>query len=207
MITREESVRVGRITVAAIATLTMALLTIGGGTPGMAAEHGGHRHSGRCTRHTSQTGNTISECPPAHDPYVPDIQGASPDDVQRARALYAAATRFCQTHPTVRSLQARGFYRRGAGNSHWSDGPNEGWDPDDPKAVHVEKGRVIGVIYIGDVGREWRPLPYLGSIPRPHVHHAGGREMLHVWCASTMREAFTTRKPVTVEAIARMEGG
>jgi hypothetical protein len=64
-----------------------------------------------------------------------------------------------------------------------------GLDPANPRAVLIYRQRIGGVMFTGI------PLPSLGSIPRAHTHDlASSREMLHVYCAPNLAEAFTPNR-------------
>lgn len=159
---------------------------------------GGHRfvhHSGgSCATHRSPTNNTISHCAASVDEYTPNLAAATPDDLSRAQRLFGEVMQFCRSHPTAESLRRAGYQPVHAGASHWSAGwRHPGFDPNSPRAVVTNKeGKVIGVLFNG----ERDGFPYLGSIPRPHVHGVGHNEMLHVWCTSdSLAQAFTTRNP------------
>lgn len=70
-----------------------------------------------------------------------------------------------------------------------------GLDPANPRAVVIYQHRIGGVMFTGV------PLPSLGSIPRAHTHDlTSSREMVHVYCAPDLAEAFTPNRELGVLA-------
>jgi len=46
-----------------------------------------------------------------------------------------------------------------------------------------------------------KPLPYLGSIPRAHIHHMKKPvELLHVYCTKSLKDAFTPNRLLGINA-------
>lgn len=155
-----------------------------------------HRHmrgaNGQCPTHVSSTGNEISHCGAGADPYLPDIDSASADDINQAQQLLSGVMQFCRSHPNLESIRRAGYQPVRQAAMHWSGGPH-GVDPSHPRmAVVNTDGQIVGVVFTGGPSA----LPPLGSIPRPHQHAPGRSEMLHVWCtAESLETAFATRKP------------
>ena len=193
-----------RNTAPLIAALVTALLTLGAAPVTARVDpdpspthHAGEHFQGACPTHTSSTGTTISHCSAAEDPYVPDIAAATPEDLTRAQQLFDVVMAFCASHAMVDDLRWDGYYPVHSGASHWRLGKTwtrAEFDPNHPRMAVIDRqGRVIGVMFADQDG-----FPYLGSIPRPHIHEAGGNEMLHVWCTpDSLQQAFATRKPTT----------
>jgi hypothetical protein len=157
---------------------------------------------------TGPTGNKIEMVAPHRSRYVPRILRASTRQRAKARRLLNGVNGFCETH-TMADLKAR--WRPGTDNpanpTHYFN-PRQGASgvhPARPRAALVYDGRVDGVMFTG------KPLPYLGTIPRAHGHHAmamgshQGVEMVHVYCRSnltvkSLREAFTPNRQLGVLA-------
>ncbi len=159
-----------------------------------------------CGTRTSSTGNRISGCSANSDPYRPDVEAASPEDRELATALYDRAIAFCEaaTISGNRLTSGSNAYTPTEFNRHWGHRPSLGHVPFDadlewvskPKMVVIEKGQLMGVMYVA--GKR-QTFPSLGSIPRPHIHHGQQNEMLHIWtgpdCSSSMEEAFAAAGP------------
>jgi hypothetical protein len=144
------------------------------------------------------TGNHAEMVPPHKSRYLPDISHASRADRELARVLLRGANQFCRTHSAT-ELAAT-----------WKPGSQDpsspthlfnpatgslGLDPSNPRAALIYQGEIGGVMLTGS------PLPSLGSIPRAHAHDmAGFREMIHVYCTKSLREAFTPNRVLGVLA-------
>jgi hypothetical protein len=140
--------------------------------------------------------NTVELVSPDSSTYVPDVAGASSADRAKARNLLDGVNEFCATHSLAQVEQE---WRPGLANpsqpSHFfnPDRYARGLDPASPRAALVIDNELAGVVFTG------RPLPPLGSIPRPHIHDPAMRvEMLHVYCTPNMKEAFTPNRQLGV---------
>jgi hypothetical protein len=144
------------------------------------------------------TGNSVEMVDPDQSTYVPDIAGASADDVDKAQTLLDAVNHFCATH-TVAGLKGDAW-RPGktlaTAQTHLfnPDTKSKGLDPTNPRAALVYDGVVAGVMFNGT------PLPYLGKIPRAHGHAdmAMAVEMVHVYCTPNLKYAYTPNRQLGV---------
>ena len=146
----------------------------------------------------TDTCNTVEMVGPTDSRYVPDISDASAADRGRARQLLAGVNDFCDTSSAAALLEAR--WRPGTANpsdpTHFfNPDRSRGLDPQNPRAALVYDGELRGVMFTGE------PLPYLGEIPRAHNHGPSQPvDMLHVYCSSSLREAFTPNRMLGVNA-------
>jgi hypothetical protein len=104
---------------------------------------------------------------------------------------------FCDRHPveTLTDTWLPGpSAPPGATHRFNPDRDSRGLDPANPRAALVYAGKLGGVMFVG------RPLPSLGSIPRPHHHDDKPSEMLHVYCTNNLRDAFTPSRRLGVKA-------
>jgi hypothetical protein len=164
--------------------------------------------SGGCPVNTKRglTGNCVEMIDPADSTYVPNIRAASDRAITKAQRLLNGANRFCNNH-TVAGLKAKSWR---PGHSHPSN-PTHFFNPDhnsagvlhpaNPRAALVYDGKLGGVMFTGV------PLPHLGSIPRAHTHASmemgseKGVEMVHVYCTSSLKKAFTPNRLLGVKAM------
>ena len=161
------------------------------------AHRKGHEHTSRTV--VGPTCNTVELVSPVDSTYRPDVAGASRADRDIARSLLQDVNRLCESTSAVDLME------------DWSAGdttptkPTHYFNPDrrgslgldaaNPRAVLVYRQRIGGVMVTGV------PLPSLGSIPRPHTHDpTSAREMLHVYCARDLAEAFTPNRELGVLA-------
>jgi hypothetical protein len=163
---------------------------------GAAHEHG-RAHRARIM--VGPTCNVVEMISPVDSTYRPDVTGASRADRAAARSLLQGVNRFCESTAAADVM------------NEWVPGDTTptkpthyfnpdhrgslGLDPENPRAVLVYRHRIGGVMFTGI------PLPSLGSIPRPHTHDpTSDREMLHVYCAPNLAEAFTPNRELGVMA-------
>lgn len=148
-------------------------------------------------------GNYVEAVPPAQSTYVPNIAAATSRSRTRAQHILDGVNQFCRNH-TAKGIQAN--WRPGTSKSkpthYFSPQPDsQGVKPGNPAAALVYDGRLGGVMFTGS------PLPWLGSIPRAHVHDVtmamgtmGSSEMVHVYCNSSLKAAFTPNRVLGVKA-------
>jgi hypothetical protein len=148
------------------------------------------------------TCNLVEMVAPYESSYRPNIAAASPADRDRARHLLAGVNEFCRAH-TASELERSWLPGPDGGDAlthYFNPAPGSfGLDPAKPRAALVRQDRIVGVMFTG------KPLPYLGSIPRAHMHDmsadmASNREMLHVYCSPDLRDAFTPNRLLGVMA-------
>ncbi len=160
--------------------------------------HGHARPGGRDAGVTvGPTCNLVETAAPAGSTYVPDVRVASAAHRAKAERLLNGVNDFCRSSSAadVMSTWRPGLTDPTPTHFFNPDPPRGGLDPGDPKAALVYDGELDGVMFTG------RPLPPLGSIPRPHTHDASERfEMLHVYCTSNLQEAFTPNRALGVNA-------
>ena len=162
------------------------------GSHGQSHGHAGHVPVG-------PTCNRVEMVAPQNSRYRPDVAGASRADRTRARTLLRGVNAFCRNHSASEVMAA---WLPGKADqtppTHFFDPDRRGslgLDPSNPRAVLIYGGEIGGVMFTGT------PLPSLGSIPRAHTHDASHpREMLHVYCATSIREAFTPSRRLGVLA-------
>ncbi len=161
------------------------------------AEHGGHGHRQARRLVLGPTCNLLERVAPQSSKYRPDVRGASWADRVRARRLLRGVNEFCQSQ-SVSELMARwvpGSTNQATPTHFFNPDRRDslGLDPSNPRAVLVYGHEIGGVMFTGT------PLPRLGSIPRAHSHDPSRpREMLHVYCATTLKEAFTPSRQLGV---------
>ena len=149
------------------------------------------------------TCNVVELAAPPDSTYRPDVTGASRADRARARRLLSGVNEFCRNH-TASDITSRWLAGQASQTSptHFFNPDRRGslgLDPMNPRAVLVYRQGIGGVMFTGT------PLPRLGSIPRAHTHDPSRpREMLHVYCADDVAEAFTPsrQRGVLVDSIA-----
>jgi len=144
------------------------------------------------------TCNLVEMVSPQSSTYRPDVDGASRADRARARRLLRGVNAFCHRHSAA-ELMAEWVPKDGSQTPTHFFNPHRrgswGLDPSNPRAVLVYGDQIGGVMFTGT------PLPPLGSIPRAHTHDASRpREMLHVYCADNLTEAFTPSRQLGVLA-------
>jgi hypothetical protein len=170
---------------------------------------------------TDDNGNTVEMIDPGQSTYVPDVKAASTDDIAKAKHILEGVQEFCRTH-TVKNIKAHwrpggmsmkvaqpmkgmsgmsmngmsGMHMKGMSMSHthyFNPNKRTGIHPKHPVAALIYKGVLDGVMFNGDP-----LLPYLGSIPRAHVHHMPGMvmhtEMVHVYCTANLQHAYTPNR-------------
>lgn len=168
---------------------------------------GHHMHAAAAGTMVGPSGNRLEMVTPDASRYVPKVLRAPARARDRARQLLRGVNRFCANH-TVAQLKAG--WRPGTNHAHPTHYFNpatgaSGLNPARPKAALVYDGKVGGVMFTG------KPLPYLGPIPRAHMHDhaemggARGVEMVHVYCTSNLtvksvREAYTPNRQLGVLA-------
>lgn len=147
------------------------------------------------------TGNTVEMVAPQYSTYVPDMLAASAADRAQSQALLDGVNEFCRTH-TVAEIEAA--WRPGLSNpsnpTHFfnPDPNHQGLNPANPQAALIFDGQLGGVMFWG------KPLPSLGSIPRAHSHDMTEPvEMLHVYCNTSLKAAFTPNRMLGVMAIVK----
>lgn len=171
------------------------------GPHGASAEHHVRGHappSGPSSGVTvGPTCNLVETSTPAGSRYVPDVAGASAADRAEAQTLLNGVNDFCRGSSAA---QIRSTWRPGLSDptpTHFfnPEPMGRGLDPAHPKAALIYDGELAGVMFTG------RPLPSLGSIPRPHTHDPSESfEMLHVYCTGNLEEAFTPNRTLGVNA-------
>ena len=143
------------------------------------------------------TCNLVERSIPAGSRYVPDVASASAADRGKAQSLLNGVNDFCRSSSATEIMST---WRPGLGDptpTHFfnPDPSRRGLDPASPKAALIYDGELDGVMLTG------KPLPSLGSIPRPHTHDPSEPfEMLHVYCTSNLEEAFTPSCALGVNA-------
>jgi hypothetical protein len=166
---------------------------------GDAAEHSGHGHGNAGHLVVGPTCNVSEVVAPPSSTYRPDVRGASRADRTRARSLLRGVNAFCRSH-SASELMAGWVPGNGDETpaNHFFNPDRRGslgLDPSNPRAALVYGHEIAGVMFAGT------PLPPLGSIPRAHTHDASRpREMLHVYCATNLAEAFTPNRRLGVLA-------
>lgn len=174
----------------------------GGHASGGTHMDGGGSHTGGgagCATFVSDAGNNVTRCAASADPYRPNLEAATQRDLRLAKELHQATMDWCAAHPNTASLSRDGYRPVRPGATHWGlpfEALRGEFVAGKPKMAVVRDGEVIGVVYTAKDG-----FPYLGSIPRPHQHHPGVPEMLHVWCSEDLATAFTTRPPHLVHTM------
>jgi len=157
--------------------------------------HSGHARAGKVV--IGSTCNSVEMVQPHNSKYIPDIAAASAADRTKAQQLFDGVNRFCRTHSAAALMST---WRPGLSNpaepTHFfNPEPSRGLDPANPRAALVDDGRLSGVMFTG------RPLPALGSIPRAHSHDVSSPvEMVHVYCTTSLKEAFTPNRLLGVKA-------
>ena len=145
------------------------------------------------------TCNIVEPAAPPDSTYRPDVRAASRADRARARRLLSGVNEFCRSH-TASDITST--WLAGQANetspTHFFNPDRRGslgLDPTNPRAVLVYRQGIGGLMFTGT------PLPRLGSIPRAHTHDPSRpREMLHVYCADDLAEAFTPSRELGVLA-------
>lgn len=169
------------------------------GHKGDATEHRGHGHGNAEHLVVGPTCNLSEVVAPPSSTYRPDVRGASRADRARARRLLRGVNGFCRSH-SASELMAGWVPGNGDETpaTHFFNPDRRGslgLDPSNPRAALVHGHEIGGVMFAG------APLPSLGSIPRTHTHDASRpREMLHVYCATNLAEAFTPNRRLGVMA-------
>ncbi len=200
---RTTSSKVAAVTAAVLTASTIGVIT------SVQAAPGGHNHGGGdCSPSSSKhgTGNLISPCSANTDSYVPDIAGASAEDLALAQRLYERVLAWCADSPFEKDLRAKGYGNGGPNHlyrgvsKHPKEGENgkvNNGELNIPNAArYADNGRILGAMYV--FGKD-SGIPFLGSIPRAHEHPGQPNEMLHVWCSwpdgaqTTLKEAFTNK--------------
>lgn len=165
------------------------------------AEHRGHGHAPPSEPNrgptVGPTCNLVETSTPAGSTYVPDVPGASAEDRNEAQRLLNGVNDFCSNHSAT---EITATWRPGLSDptpTHFFNPATtrRELDPENPKAALIYDGELAGVMLTG------KPLPSLGSIPRPHTHDPSEPfEMLHVYCTSNLEEAFTPSRKLGVNA-------
>jgi hypothetical protein len=159
----------------------------------------GHRRGHAAPLVVGPTCNILEMVVPQSSTYRPDVRGATRADRARARTLLRGVNAFCRSHSASELMAgwvAADGDQRPPTHFFNPDRPGSlGLDPSNPRAVLVYGQEIGGVMFTGT------PLPLLGSIPRAHTHDASRpREMLHVYCATNLAEAFTPSRQLGVLA-------
>ncbi len=163
------------------------------------SDHGAHGHSHHGRVVLGPTCNVVEMVSPVDSTYRPDVSGASRADRATARSLLQDVNRFCESTPAAVVMDdwAPGDTTPTKPTHYFNPDRRGslGLDPANPRAVLIYRQRIGGVMFTGT------PLPSLGSIPRPHTHDpTSHREMLHVYCAANLAEAFTPNRELGVLA-------
>lgn len=149
------------------------------------------------------SGNRVETVPPAQSTYVPNVAAATSRARTRAQNILDGVNRFCRNH-TAKGIKAN--WRPGTSKSkpthYFSPQPDsQGVKPGNPAAALIYDGRLGGLMFTGS------PLPWLGSIPRAHLHDMsmamgtmGSSEMVHVYCSTSLKQAFTPNRVLGVKA-------
>jgi len=181
---------------AAAVAVGVASATMGAATLTSASGH--HHHEGHVM--VGPTGNRVEMVEPYNSEYVPRIARASARDRAKAENLLDRVREFCSTHSAA-DIKKR--WRPGAdipskSNHYFNPRPSKrsaGLHPSRPRAALIYDGRLRGVMFVG------KPLPSLGSIPRPHTHQMDEPvEMLHVYCTRDLKDAFTPNRELGINA-------
>jgi len=165
------------------------------------AEHHGQRHEQpggpNAGLAVGPSCNLVETSTPAGSRYVPDVAGASAADRAKAQRLLNGVNDFCRSSTAAEIMST---WRPGVTDpspTHFfnPEPTRGGLDPTEPKAALIYDGELAGVMLTG------KPLPSLGSVPRPHTHDPSEPfEMLHVYCTSNLQEAFTPSRMLGVKA-------
>ena len=172
-------------------------------------DHGSHHGTHHETHHGGTAGgddavtigptcNQVEMAGPGESAYVPDIAAASVADRRKAQRLLDGVNEFCDRHSgeTLAETWRPGPSSPPGASHHGNpDSDSRGLDPANPRTALIYDGELGGVMFVG------RPLPSLGSIPRAHSHDPSTpTEMLHVYCTTNLREAFTPNRQLGIKA-------
>ena len=169
------------------------------GHTGKPTENRGHGHGNAGPLVGGPTCNVSEVVAPPSSTYRPVVGGASRADRARALRLLRGVNAFCRSH-SASELMAGWVPGNGDETpaTHFFNPDRRGslgLDPSNPRAALVYGHEIAGVMFAGT------PLPPLGPIPRAHTHDASRpREMLHVYCATNLAEAFTPNRRLGVLA-------
>lgn len=161
--------------------------------------HGGSGHAEAVAQVTTgPTCNQVEMAGPAESTYVPDIAAASVVDRRKAQRLLDGVNEFCDRHSgeTLAETWRPGPSSPPGASHHGNpDSDSRGLDPANPRTALIYDGELDGVMFVG------RPLPSLGSIPRAHSPDPSTpTEMVHVYCTTNLREAFTPNRQLGIKA-------